>query len=112
MGIITKMRKQKAVYWPPSTYDAYGQPTMGTAVQIDCRWEDKSEQFLDANGQEQLSNAIVYVSQDVALGGMLWLGLLASAPVNPKADDDAWEIRKFEKLPNLKASEFLRTVML
>jgi hypothetical protein len=112
MSIISKIRKQKAVYWPPSSYDAYGQPAMGTAVQITCRWEDVSEQFLDGQGQEQTSNSRVYVSQDVALGGYLWLGLLASKPTNPKTDSNAWEIRKFENLPNFKATEFLKTAML
>ena len=112
MGIISKINKMKAVYWPPGTVDAYGRPSMGTAVQLDVRWEDKHEQFLDANGEDQISNSVVYVSADVALGGYLWLGELASKPADPKLDKDAYEIRKFEKLPNFKATEFLRTAML
>ena len=92
MSVITKMRKQTAVYWPPGTVDAYGRPTQGTAVEISCRWEDAHEQFLDATGEEQTSNARVYVSQDVILGGYLWLGELASKPADPKLDKDAYEI--------------------
>jgi len=112
MGIISKMRKQKAVYWSPSGYDGFGQPTMGTAVQITCRWEDVHEQFLDNDGQEQTSSAKVYVSQDVELGGYLWLGDISGKPSDPKTDNSSWEIRKFENLPNLKATEFLKTAML
>lgn len=112
MGIISKINKMKAVYWPPSGIDGYGRPTMGTAVQLDVRWEDAHEQFLDANGEDQTSNAVVYVSADVALGGYLWLGELASKPSDPKLDRNAWEIRKYEKLPNFKATEFLRTAIL
>ena len=111
MGIISKMRKQTAVYWPPDSYDGFGQPVMGTAVEITCRWEDTHEQFLDKDGQEQTSSAKIYVSQDVELGGYLWLGVIGSKPSNPKTDNDAWEIRKFENLPNLKATEFLKTAM-
>jgi len=112
MSIISKIRKQQAVYWSPSSYDGFGQPVMGTAVQITCRWEDVHEQFLDVDGQDQTSNARVYVSQDVSLGGYLWLGDIASKPSDPKTDNDAWEIRKFENLPNFKATEFLKTAML
>jgi len=112
MGIISKMRKQTAVYWPPGSVDAYGRPTQGTAVEISCRWEDVHEQFLSATGEEQTSNAIVYTSQDVELGGYLWLGAIASKPAEPELDKNAYEIRKFEKLPNLKVSEFLRTAIL
>ena len=112
MGVISKMRKQDAVYWPPGAYDGFGQPTMGAAVGIKCRWEEVAEQFLDAEQQQQLSNARVYVDQTVELGGMLWLGLLASAPADPTLDDDAWEIRKYESIPNFKATEFLKSALL
>jgi len=112
MGIISKMRKQDAVYWPPGAYDGYGQPTLGTAVAIKCRWEDVAEQFLDSDQQEQISNARVYVDRTVELGGMLWLGDISSAPSDPRTDDDAWEIRKYESIPNFKATEFLKSVLL
>ena len=112
MGIISKMRKQVAVYWAPGSYEAFGQPSMASPVEISCRWEDVNEQFLDGDGQEQLSNARVYVDRTVELGGMLWLGALGDAPSNPKLDPSAWEIRKYESLPNFKATEFLKSVML
>jgi hypothetical protein len=112
MSVITKMRKQDAVYWAPGAYDGYGQPTLGTATAIKCRWEDVSEQFLDATGQDQLSNARVYVDRTIELGGMLWLGVIGSAPDDPKLDDDAWEVRKYESVPNFKATEFLKSVLL
>jgi len=112
MSVITKMRKQDAVYWAPGAYDAYGQPTMGSATAITCRWEEIAEQFLDSENQVQVSNARVYVSQTVELGGMLWLGVIGSAPANPRADNDAWEIRKYESIPNFKATEFLKSALL
>lgn len=113
MSIITRMRKQSAVYWPPTGADEYGHPTFGTAVAVSCRWEDKSEEFVDDKGERQVSNAVVYVDQDMVPGGWLWLGSLGdeSDSGDPIASG-AHEIRKFEKVPNLKATEHLRTVML
>jgi len=122
MGIITRMRKQVAVYWPPKSsesagddFDNYGQPQVSLSpVQIMCRWEDVTEEFIDMTGTRQLSRAKVYVDRDVEVGGILMLGELAEITdaTNIKKNDGAWEIRRFEKLPNLKATEFLRTVFL
>jgi hypothetical protein len=116
MSIITKMRKQTAIYWPPSLskFDAYGQPLSDPPVEISCRWEDVQEEILDPQGTSVVSKAKVYVDRDVELGGVLMLGELSEItdPSNPKANEGAWEIIKFERMPTLKATEFLRTVYL
>jgi len=116
MRIIERMLKQKAVYWELSSleFDNYGQPIPTSPVEIDCRWEDVGEEFLDDAGTTQLSRAKVYVDRDVEIGGVLMLGELSSSvdEDNPKENENAWEIRRFEKLPTLKATQFLRTVYL
>lgn len=122
MSIITRMRKQKAVWWPLQTIesagddaDNYGQPLVSLdPIEIDVRWEDVSEEFIDETDTVQMSRARVYVDRDVEVGGILMLGELTDITDanNPKENDNAWEIRRFEKLPNLKNTEFLRTVFL
>ena len=110
------MLKQTAVYWELSSleFDNYGQPIPSSPVEIDCRWEDVGEEFIDKDGTTQLSRAKVYVDRDVEIGGVLMLGELGSTidEDNPKENSGAWEIRRFEKLPTLKATEFLRSVYL
>jgi hypothetical protein len=114
MGIITKMLKQTAVYWEKTGVDDYGQPTWAAPIEIRCRWEDRTEEFVSPEGTREASMAVVYVGQDVVVGGVLMLGLLGSSvdENDPKANLGAWEIRSFSKLPDLKAKQFLRTVML
>jgi len=114
MSIITRMRKQTAVYWAYTSTDEYGVKQVGSPVLIKCRWEDKSEEFLDSHGERQMSNAVVYVDRDTPIGGILMLGVLADITdsTNIKENDGAWEIRKFDKLPTFKATEFLRTACL
>ncbi len=116
MRIITKMLKQVAVYWQLSSleFDNYGQPIPTSPVEIKVRWEDVGEQFLDEKGTMQLSRAKVFVDRDVEVGGVLMLGGLESYTDedNPKENENAWEIRRFEKLPTLSAKQFLRTVYL
>jgi len=119
MSIITRMLKQKCTYWPPGSvpFDDYGQPQYGTAVQLSCRWEDVAEEFIGPGDTTEISRSVVYVESDVEPGGVLLLSTLAAVTASgdltvPKNNAGAWEIRKFDKLPNLKATEFLRTAYL
>jgi hypothetical protein len=110
------MRKQTAVYWPPEgTFDDYGVPQLGVAREIACRWDDQAEEFVDSEGTRYVSRAKVYVpeSEDVKIGGVLFLGELADlTDVTPKENNDAYEVRRVDKNPNLKASETLVTAVL
>ena len=114
------MRKQVCVYWPLEVsgddFDDYGQPVVVAAepVEISCRWEDVSEEFIDVKGTRQLSKAKVYIGQDVDVGGILMLGTLddITDSINIKENENAWEVKRFDKLPNLRATEFLRTAWL
>lgn len=104
------MRKQDAVYWPALRIDAKNRVVLDDPIAIKCRWEDKSVEYIDMHGQPQVSQVIVYVDRDVTLRGYLWLGLLAAAPADPTTDPKGREIRSYEKLPNFRNTDYLRTV--
>ena len=122
MSIITRMRKQTCVYWPLASeesagidYDDYGQPIVADPVEIECRWEDVNEEFTAADGTRQLSKSKVYTDRDVDVGGILMLGTIEeniTDSTNIKENEGAWEIKRFDKLPTFKATEFLRTAWL
>ena len=123
MSIITRMRKQTAVYWALKSdesggiaYDDFGQPQHADPVELtnDVRWQDTIKEFIDPQGARQVSNAKVFVGQDMVPGEILMLGSLTDITdsVNLKENSNAWEIRRFDKLPNFRASEFLRTCYL
>ena len=116
MRILTKMLKQTAVYWPLGSagYDNYGQPIPATPIEIRCRWEDVNEEYISSSGTREVSRAKVFVDRDVDVGGVLMLGMLTDVDDvnNPKANEGAWEIKRFDKIPTLKADQFLRRVFL
>jgi hypothetical protein len=121
MSIITKVLKGTCVYWPPGgsesggvDFDDYGQPSYGSPVELDCRWEDVSVEFLDSQGTLQTSHAVVMVGSDVAVGGVLFNGNLAGVSdlTAPKNNDGAWEIKRFDKTPNFRYTEYLREAYL
>lgn len=112
MSIITKMRKQEAIYWKRLTPDQYGKYSFDSPVEISCRWEDKASEFLDSTGQKQVSRSIVYVDRVISVGDRLMRGEMDSnTPADPLTAD-SFEVRRFDQEPNLKATEFLLTAYL
>lgn len=116
MGIITKMLKMDGVYWAPATIprDDYGKPTYIAPVEIKVRWEQVAEEFIGPQGERLVSKVKVYVDRDVVIGGVLLLGELDSSvdESNPKQNEGAGEIRGFSKIPNLRATEYVRVAYL
>jgi len=114
MSLITRMRRQNAVYWALDSIDQFGKKTFSSPVQIKVRWDDVTEEFLDSEGVRQVSKAVVYVGEDIEEGSVLMLGELSDITdaVNIKENEGAWEVRMFAKTPNLRATEFLRRAYL
>lgn len=131
MGIqsfITRNLRQTAVYWGGPQDDGYGKLTFDDPVEISCRWEDKQQIIGTITGNQiigfqNLSRAIVYVSQDVDVDGMLMLGTLddledssgdsSGEYYDPMQRDDTYIIKRFEKIPSLQsASQFIRVAHL
>lgn len=121
------MRRQDAIYWPPGPVDSYGRLTVGPLVELvstssvnyRVRWEDKVEEFVDREGTTQASTAVVCVGvlpdgSDVALGGWLWLGRRTdlTSEVDPRENSGAFEVRRVEHSPDLRATKILRMVYL
>jgi hypothetical protein len=103
------MRRQTAVYWHPKGYDVNSKPILDDPIEIKCRWDDRSERDLNIVGEMIDVRATVYVDREVALGGVLWLGLLVDAPRTPP---ESGRIKIFRNHPNLKNSETLRIARL
>lgn len=113
MSYITRNHKQTIVYWASPSPDKYGGFTYTVPVDIIGRWEDRQEVFFDKEGKELKSKSIVYLGQDVDLGGFLYLGALSDIAssideTHPRNVDGAEEIRGFSKIPNIKATDFER----
>lgn len=114
MSLITRMRKQTAVWFKCKGLDGYGKPTYEAPVEIACRWEDMTKEFITPTGDTKQSQAIVYPDRDVAPKDVLMLGALVDVTDsgNPKENKGAFEVLRFDKLPTLRATEFLLTAYL
>lgn len=114
MSLIAKMKKQTCVHWARTGTDSRGRPTWADPVERACRWEDVNEKYTALNGEDLTSRALVYVD-GVKVGDVLMLGTLDVSGLNivdPLRNEKAWEVKRDDSLPTLKATEFLYTAYL
>lgn len=113
---IKKVCVQDAIYWGKPTSDGadlvYSQPKL-----IKCRWEEHFEKMIDNAGQIVLSRAKVLVTEDLEVGGVLYLGdftgLTNDHRIDPLRLNGAYTIKRVEKIPFMRStSEWVRTVWL
>lgn len=69
-----KYMKEVALYWAPPCRDGYGNYEWGSPLQVSCKWEIKRELTYDSNGAQVFSKGVVYLIDDLLLGGFLWKG--------------------------------------
>lgn len=113
MSSVNRMLKQKAVYWAFSSFGNDGDITYADPVEIACRWENKAEEYLDPGGTKSVSRSVVYVAEDVAPKGVLFLGELSEvASGGPFENEGAMEIKQFDKIPDLKGNAYCRIAYL
>mgnify|MGYP000421490687 CR=1 FL=1 len=114
IAVAIRAMKQKAVYWSPASLDSFGKPTWNTPTEIDCRWTDAVEEFINPEGERVLSRAKLIVDRDLEIKGVLWLGKLVDLvdASNPKNNDNAWEILQTKKTANMRGTKYLRQVYL
>lgn len=113
MSLITRMLRQRAVWWAQTAPDNFGRMEYSAPVEIRCRWEDGQKEFMGRDSTKQLSRAVVYVDRDIKPGDMLKLGTLVSnTSADPTTEVLALEVKAFDKLPKLRGTENLRTAFL
>jgi hypothetical protein len=82
--------------------------TYDDPVEIECRWEDRDQVILDNHGEEILSRAVVFVTQQLDYNGRLFLGTLADLDSDQGSDpasvEEAHIIKRFEKVPGVSST--------
>ena len=118
MSIITRVLRQKAVYWAPSSTIGYdGRPSgWDSPVEIDVRWSNKERYHTMESGIQVISQSEV-MTGPVATekGGFLMLGTLldvTSGIVDPRDQVGAYEIMKNLETPNIRNTETYRKAFL
>jgi hypothetical protein len=121
MGLETKILKQTAIYWALASdesggidFDDEGQPSFASPVEINCRWEERTEEIVLNDGTVYQSQAKVFVDRDLDVSGFLKFGELVSGldMTVPKNNEKTWEIRRFDEIRDLKCRRLVRIAYL
>lgn len=110
MGIadfIASKCTQPIVYWGNPVNDGYGGYTWDDPVEIKGRWEEVTEVIMGSDGKEIISQARVFLTQEVDEEGAMWLGSLDDLDSAPRPDDSSVAglyIVAFSRLPALGSS--------
>lgn len=98
-------------YWAKGTPDGYGGFTYASPVALNGRWEERIQLFVNQAGNQQQSKAMVFLEDDVEIGGFLYLG--TSTDSAPSAVGNlAYEILGFSKIPSIDGSDYERRAYL
>lgn len=92
--------------------DGMGGHTFLTPYTIKCRWEDRSELFLNEKGREEVSNAIVYTDTVLDVGDYIAFGDLTTYDDPTFQSFDSWPIRRFDQIPDLRRVNTTRSAYL
>lgn len=111
---VDRNMNQTAVYWTLVSVDGFGKQTFAAPVELSVRWEQKQELFIDAEGNEKISQAVVATAVDVTLEGYLFLGELVDldSSQDPLTQSGAYQIKGFSKIPSVKGTSFRRRAWL
>lgn len=105
---------QKAVLFPRTGTDRYGQPTTGSAVEIPCRWKTERREVVTSTGDTIGLDATVTVDRKIAIGSLMWLGTLkdwnASGSSPGISDTELHEVKVYDETPDIKGRAAYRDV--
>lgn len=108
MSFIDKYLTDTITLWTQGGLDNFGMPGSWTSSEIEGRWEEKQSLVKDANGEQVVSSAKVFLKQDVSEGDYLFHGSDASsAPPNTSS-----KVIAFAKTPSIGNDSYERIAFL
>lgn len=103
MSWYTRNLSGTATYWGPPVVDEWGDQTYPSPATVSCHWEERTEAFIDSQGSQQHSRAVVFVDTNIQPKGFLYSA--ASTAMNPRNVPTADLIRRVDKVRALKGSD-------
>jgi hypothetical protein len=104
-----KIKNQTCVHWARTGINSHGRATWAAAVERSCRWSGITKKYMDMQGEERVSNAVVIVD-GVAVGDVLLLGDTEVSGINltePLKNSGAWKVERLDAIPDKKANDTL-----
>lgn len=101
--LVGEAYNQTATYWAPSYPGGYGGEVFVAPSTLLVRWENSREIYTNNEGEEVVSNAVVYSLVELEEGGYLYKGSSVSA--DPKDVSGAYQIKRTYSIPDIRNLE-------
>jgi hypothetical protein len=98
---LSRLLPQTITYWSRGQEDRFGNTAWGAPATRRARWEESQQEVATTSGETFVSKAVLYLDQDVGIGDYVALGDL-TAVSDPTLTTDAYEIRAFRTIPDLR----------
>lgn len=92
---------QQATYFPAPVEDSFGGMTFGEPELLNVKWYEKLEVFVDSQGNERRSFALVYVLKPLEVNGYLVKGDHTDKD-SPIGIEGAYFIKRQDITPDLR----------
>lgn len=69
---------QTLAYWQKIGSDPTGKPVYGQPVQLNCRWEDRQQEIITADGRRVMSKGYLLLTTYLAPGSLVYLNSTAN----------------------------------
>jgi hypothetical protein len=99
----------KVVLYEASGVDDYGNPTVLSPVELNCRWEDAAREVITPDSGVVACDAVIFVSREIPVGSLIWRGALTDLPVTPT---NLKQVIRSNSIPALKKRFVQRDCML
>jgi hypothetical protein len=73
-GPVDRNLSASITYWAPNVYNTHGETTYAAPVLLQGRWMTRIQTVVNTMGQEVLTSAEIFLSDDVAEEGVLAVG--------------------------------------
>jgi hypothetical protein len=109
MRFETLGRTKKVVLWAYASVAPDGEQRVSAPAELMVRWQQNVNEQIGPEGTPILTNATVFVSQDIAEGSIMRLGKLKDLPTPL---DNLLEVVSFSKTDSLNGKSCIRSVTL
>lgn len=104
---LERLMHDDVTHWPIGGSDGFGGFMFDPPVTFKARWEDKNELFIDLQGEQVTSRAVVYIPSEIPVGDYLALGD-KTAIADPTTIEGPFRVRAYHRSTDLHG---LRSIM-
>lgn len=101
-----------ATYWAVGSLNKFGELSYGSPNTFSCHYQDKVNLIVSDDGQELVSNSVLYVDGEPSVGKDDYVYLGTSIESSPPKDNGAYRVLSVKKTYSVDGTQVLGAIYL